>query len=71
MAWLSKDYCKSLEVSGDRNAAPKSPVLSKPVFVCVFVLKQKLFGAISSSGVAYHSSSENNGAEGPVPNYTV
>lgn len=41
MAWLSKDYCESLEVSGDRNAASESPVLSEPVFVCVFVLKQK------------------------------
>lgn len=53
MAWLSKDYCESLEVSGDRNAASESPVLSEPVFVCVFVLKQKkknFFRAISSSG---------------------
>lgn len=60
-----------LEVSGDRNAASKSLVLSEPVFVCVFVLKENLFRAISSSGVTYPTASENNGAGGSGPNYTV
>lgn len=49
----------------------KPLVLSEHVFVCVFVLKENLFRAISSSGVTYPSASENNGAGGSGPNYTV
>lgn len=43
VAWWSRDYCESLEVSGDRNAASKSLLLSEHGFVCVFVLKGKSF----------------------------
>lgn len=41
VAWWSRDYCESLEVSGDRNAASGSLLLSEHGFVCVFVLKEK------------------------------